>query len=311
MGYWDWYPKAQPRRPANGIKAQTQRGQFGKSWWASQWIDALERIVDPGRLTRGRSYARSGQVLNLDIEPGRVDSRVQGSMPKPYQVEIDIKPLSGKDWERVADAMATQAIFAAKLLSGEMPPNIEEAFAAAKVNLFPVSHGDLETECSCPDYSNPCKHIAAVYYLLGEQFDADPFLLFRLRGKSKDEIIAMLRARRTTAEPAAAPVAEKKRKAREAAEPVVPLVPLEKCLDRFWDAVDNLEDFVVKIEAPTVDAVPIKRLGAPGRFAWRDSKVDFIALFARAYKGLTKASLDTALGSQDKRIEGRASGTDR
>ena len=292
MDYWDWTPR--PRRPANGIKAQSQRGQFGKSWWASKWIDALERIVDPGRLTRGRSYARSGQVLNLDIKPGRIDSRVQGSRPSPYKVQIEITPLSNKDWERVADAMAKQAIFAAKLLSGEMPPNIEEAFATAKVNLFPVSHGDLETDCSCPDYSNPCKHIAAVYYLLGEQFDADPFLLFRLRGKSKDEIIAMLRARRTTTEPAAAPVAEKKRKSRA---PVEPVIPLEKCLDRFWDAADNLEDFAVKIEAPAVDAIPIKRLGAPG--FWRDSKVDFLALFARTYQGLTEASLDTALGSQD------------
>jgi uncharacterized Zn finger protein len=299
MGYWDWdwYPKPKPRRPANGIKAQTQHGQFGKTWWASQWIDALERLVDPGRLTRGRSYARSGQVLNLDIKPGRVGSRVQGSRLSPYKVQVEIKPLSDKEWDRVADAMAEQAIFAAKLLSGEMPQNIEEAFTSAKVHLFPTSKGDLKTECSCPDWSNPCKHIAAVYYLLGEQFDADPFLLFRLRGKSKDEIMAMLRARRTAPEPTAEPVEEKKHKPRTPAEPVV---SLEKCLDRFWDAADNLEDFAVKIEPPAVDAVPIKRLGAPG--FWRDSKVDFITLFARAYKGLTDASVNTALGSQDKKV---------
>jgi len=294
MGYSGWYPKPKPRRPANGIKAQTQHGQFGKTWWASKWIDALERLVDPGRLTRGRSYARSGQVLNLDIQPGRVDSRVQGSMPKPYQVQIEIKPLSDKDWERVADAMAEQAIFAAKLLSGEMPQNIEEAFTAAKVNLFPASKGDLQTECSCPDWSNPCKHIAAVYYLLGEQFDADPFWLFRLRGKRKDEIMALLRARRTAAEPTPEIVEEPKRKSRLPAEPVI---PLEKRLDRFWDAAENLDDFAVKIEAPTVDAVPVKRLGAPG--FWRDSKVDFIALFARAYTGITDGAIRTALGSAD------------
>jgi uncharacterized Zn finger protein len=299
MDSWDWYPKSQPRRPANGIKAQTQRGQFGKSWWASKWIDALERLVDPGRLTRGRSYARSGQVLNLDIKPGRVESRVQGSRPSPYKVRIEVKPLSDKDWDRVADAMAKQAIFAAKLLSGEMPPNVEEAFATAKVNLFPVSRSDLETDCSCPDYSNPCKHIAAVYYLLGEQFDTDPFLLFRLRGKRKDEIIAMLRARRTTTELTAEPTAEKKRKSRAPTEPVL---PLEKCLDRFWDEADHLEDFAVEIEAPTVNAVPIKRLGAPG--FWRDSKIDFLKLFESAYMGLTESSLDTALGNRGKDVKG-------
>lgn len=294
MGYWDWYPKAKPRRPANGIKAQTQRGQFGKTWWASQWIAALERLVDPGRLTRGRSYARSGQVLNLDLQPGRVNSRVQGSRASPYRVQIEIKPLSDKEWERVADAMAEQAIFAAKLLSGEMPQSIEEAFASAKVSLFPASRGDLQTDCSCPDWSNPCKHIAAVFYLLGEQFDADPFLLFRLRGKGKEEIVAMLRARRTAAEPPKpAEVSAKKPRAR-----ADPMVPLEKTLDHFWHSADDLKDFAVKIEAPAVDAVLVKRLGTPG--FWRDHKADFIALFAHAYKELTQASLNTALGRQDK-----------
>src|SRR5512143_3056324 len=129
--------------------------------------------------------------------------------------------------------MAEQAIFAAKLLAGEMPQNIEEAFAAAHVNLFPTSRGDLETECSCPDWANPCKHIAAVYYLLGEQFDADPFLIFRLRGKSKQDIVAMLRERRSAPEPRPA------RPARTSA-PAAPrpeqAAPLESSLEHFWDA---------------------------------------------------------------------------
>ena len=195
---WDWYPKPKPRRPAAGIKARTGRGQqFGHTWWASRWIAALERLVDPGRLTRGRSYARSGQVLNLDIKPGRVDSRVQGSRPSPYKVHIQIAPLSDKEWNKVIEAMAAQAVFAAKLLAGEMPQNIEDAFAYAKVSLFPAKRDDLITDCSCTDWANQCKHIAAVYYLLGEQFDDDPFLIFKLRGRDKEQIIAALRTRRT------------------------------------------------------------------------------------------------------------------
>jgi uncharacterized Zn finger protein len=280
---WYSYSKPKPRKPANGIKAQSKK--FGQTWWSGKWLAALERLVDPARLSRGRSYARSGQVLNLDIQPGRIESRVQGSRPRPYKVKIEITPLSEKDWNRVADAMAQQAIFAAKLLAGEMPQNIEEAFSAAKVTLFPASRGDLKTDCSCPDYSNPCKHVAAVYYLLGEQFDSDPFLLFRLRGQTKDEIMSMLRARRalhamTEEEDAVAttelPMAEE------------PIEPLAADPDRFWHGSGELIDFHVTIAAPPIDAAPIKRLGSP-KF-WH-GKQDFVTLLTGAYQAISQAGL--------------------
>ena len=278
---WGWYPKPKPRRPANGIKAQSKK--FGQTWWSGKWLAALERLVDPGRLSRGRSYARSGQVLNMDIQPGRIDARVQGSRPQPYKVKIEIKPLSEKDWQHVADAMAEQAIFSAKLLAGEMPQNIEEAFAAAKVNLFPTAHSDLKTDCSCPDRSNPCKHIAAVYYLLGEQFDGDPFLIFRLRGKPKDDIMLLLRARRAAASEAVEPAVPRE-------EPIAAelIVPLDADLDRFWDNPDDFFDFRVTIGAPAIDAAPIKRLGAPKFWQGRH---DFTALLTSAYQSITQASL--------------------
>jgi uncharacterized Zn finger protein len=242
-------------------------------------------LVDPNRLGRGRSYARSGQVLNLDIHAGRIESKVQGSAPRPYKVKIEIKPLSEKDWQRVADAMSQQAIFAAKLLAGEMPQNIEEAFAAAKVTLFPASRGDLKTQCSCPDYSNPCKHVAAVYYLLGEQFDSDPFLLFRLRGKTKDEIMTLLRARRTQS---ALVEAEATAVEAEPSKIEEPIEPLEDDPDRFWHGTAELIDFRVTIAAPPIDAVPIKRLGSP-KF-WH-GKQDFVALLTGAYQAIAQAAL--------------------
>ena len=152
--------------------------------------------MDSGRLSRGRSYARRGQVIDIDVAPGQVTSRVQGSRRTPYKVNIQLKPLSDRQWDKVLDALAEQAIFAAQLLNGEMPADIEEVFEAVQVPLFPASRGDLKTDCSCPDWANPCKHIAAVYYLLGERFDEDPFLLFELRGRSQEEIAAALRERR-------------------------------------------------------------------------------------------------------------------
>ncbi len=280
---WGWDFESKPRKPANGIKAQSKK--FGQTWWSGKWLAALERLVDPARLSRGRSYARSGQVLNLDIQPGRIESRVQGSAPRPYKVKIEIKPLSEKDWERVAEAMSQQAIFAAKLLAGEMPQNIEEAFAAAKVTLFPASRGDLKTQCSCPDHWNPCKHIAAVYYLLGEQFDSDPFLLFRLRGKTRDEIMSLLRARR-----AQSAMAEEEEAAATAEPPIPaePIEPLEVDPDRFWHGSAEQIDFRVTITAPPIDAAPIKRLGSP-KF-WH-GKQDFLVLLTGAYQAIAQAAL--------------------
>jgi uncharacterized Zn finger protein len=285
---WYWYPRPKPRRPADGIKAKTQRGQFGKTWWASQWIEALERLVDPGRLSRGRSYARSGQVLNLDLKPGRVNSKVQGSMPSPYKVEIAIEPLTNKEWDKVIGAMAAQAIFAAKLLAGEMPHNIEEAFAAAGVSLFPADEDDLNTECSCPDWSNPCKHIAAVYYLLGEQFDDDPFLLFRLRGRDKEQVLAALRAKRSAgkAEAKAAP-----RKA--AAKPAEKFTPLKECVENFWETGGEIESLHFNLARPEVEAAPVKRLGEPS--FWTD-KPGFTARLASAYESVAEAALELAVG---------------
>src|SRR5438094_6364961 len=168
MDWWrdrDYSPRP---RPANGIRARTQRGAFGKTWWAGRWIAALERLVDSARLSKGRSYARSGQVLDLDVGRDGVHARVQGSRPTPYNVSIRFAPLADDQWERAIDQLASQALFAARLLNGEMPEQIEQAFAAAAASLLPSDDEDLETDCSCPDWANPCKHVAAVHYLLGE-----------------------------------------------------------------------------------------------------------------------------------------------
>jgi uncharacterized Zn finger protein len=246
-----------PRRPANGIKAQTQRGQFGKSWWAGRWIAALERLVDAPRLARGRSYARSGQVLTLDVSPDGVTAKVQGSRATPYKVSIRFQQLSDAAWEQVADALAAEALYAAKLLSGEMPQDVEKAFTAAGASLFPSARKDLETECSCPDWSNPCKHVAAVYYLLGERFDADPFLIFVLRGRDRAWVAAALRARRAGA---AEPVAPALGEAAAEQPPPAAAPALTDVLGAYWTA---LELPAVTFEPADLDALAVKRLGPP------------------------------------------------
>jgi uncharacterized Zn finger protein len=180
-----------------GIRAQSQRGGFGASWWAKRWTAVLDGFNLGARLSRGRSYARSGQVLSIDVSEGKIQAKVQGSRPKPYEIKMQVTELPKEAWSKVAAAAAAQAIFASKLLAGEMPQEMEEIFRAAGVSLFPERSKDLATDCSCPDWSNPCKHIAAVYYLLGEEFDRDPFLIFRMRGMSREGFLGLLGSGRT------------------------------------------------------------------------------------------------------------------
>jgi uncharacterized Zn finger protein len=211
------------------------------------------------RLTRGRSYARQGQVVSIDVEPGIVNAKVQGSQRQPYKVKIQLKPLSDQDWEKVTDAMAAQAIFAARLLAGEMPTDIEDAFRAAHLSLFPARVSDLVTDCTCPDWANPCKHIAAVYYLLAERFDEDPFLIFKLRGRTKEQIIQALRQKRT----AALPPEEATPTSGEAATQAEEEELLVDDLNAFWQVSPLLDDFPVNPYASRVDKAVLKRLGEP------------------------------------------------
>ena len=191
-----------PRAAKGGIKAQSKRGAFGESWWAKRWIDVLESFNIGARLGRGRSYARSGQVLSIDIDKGVIDAQVQGSRPKPYKIQIKIKPLSARQLEK-----GGPGFFPPGHLCGQTPrrrdaPGHRRSLQGRREALFPRNCKDLQTKCSCPDWSNPCKHIAAVYYLLGEEFDRDPFLIFKLRGMSREELVGLLRRdKRTRGEP--------------------------------------------------------------------------------------------------------------
>lgn len=279
--YYGYYFKpSRPRETDEGIKARSKRGAFTKNWWATRWIKALERLVDSKRLGRGRRYARAGQVVSITEVAGGVKAKVQGSRRTPYQVTITVDPLSDKQWERVLDALADQAIFTVQLLAGEMPPDIEEVFTAAGVSLFPDKRAQLHTDCSCPDWANPCKHVAAVHYILGEQFDEDPFMLFRLRGRNQEQLLADLRARR-------AGEAEEDFGQEEAAEPAIPLT---ETLADFWGTNQPLEPVKTIVKAPSVDLPILKRLGQPSFLA----DENLIRLLGPAYQAIADRALTVA-----------------
>jgi uncharacterized Zn finger protein len=185
------------RKPVeDGITARSRRGAIGESWWSGRFLAVLTELGVGGRLDRGKTYARAGQVIELAIEPGAVTAVVQGSRDEPYRARIGLRPFADEAWEAVLDALAADSWYAAALLAGEVPDDLEDVLAGVGLSLFPQGSAELPMDCSCPDWSVPCKHLAAVAYLAAEEFDVDPFALLRWRGRDRATLLAALRDRR-------------------------------------------------------------------------------------------------------------------
>ncbi|MFG1757881.1 SWIM zinc finger family protein [Micromonospora echinofusca] len=284
-----------PRRVDGGLRARSTRGAIGQSWWSRRFLEVLESFALGTRLTRGRSYARAGQVIRLDVAPGAVHAEVQGSRAQPYEVSIALPPFPEALWARVEAELAAQAFFSARLLAGDLPPELEELFAATGAPLFPAGVAELRQRCSCPDFAVPCKHLAATFYLLAEAFDADPFRLLHWRGRSRAQLLDRLRVLRAGAavvddrpetdgaRPPAAPAGAASgaghggadRAGPEAGRDTVdvppvgaaralaglPAAPLAEAVDRFWLPPVPLPD-----RPPSLSTGPdllLRQLGAP------------------------------------------------
>ena len=248
-----WWERHGPRLPSHGIKAHTRRGPFARNWWAGRWIAALERVVSASRLSRGRTYARVGQVVSLDVEREGVKAVVQGSRAEPYKISIKLRKLSDADWARVIDAMAAEALYAARLLSGEMPEQIEDVFASVGSSLLPTEE---------------------------ERFDDDPFLMFLLRGRSQDEIVAALRALRASSESPPSDEADAE------SEP-------ELDIGTFWTAPAQPDEIALHFALPETHALAIKRLGPP---PFVPDHPAFAAAMERMYEQISEYALLLALG---------------
>ncbi|WP_424357106.1 SWIM zinc finger family protein [Methanocella sp. MCL-LM] len=286
--YSSWtnsYPRSTPLKAEGGIKAKTKRGAIGSTWWSKRWVSVLDSFGWTNRLERGRRYARAGQVLDIKISQGRAEAEVQGSRAKPYSVEIELAPFSPEEWDRIIDSMSAKAIFSAKLLAGEMPENIEEAFSEAGKSLFPSSLRELITSCSCPDSANPCKHIAAVYYILAEEFDKDPFMIFRFRGMEKERLLDALRKKRATSEeePVGSLLDSRPEDGEKSGEEEITLAS-------FW-AGEGDSHVSFEISPPEVNAAIIKRLGTPTFWV---SNEDFGSLMSKLYAEISRRAADVA-----------------
>ncbi len=252
MSYYDnyYFPPSRPRSVEGGIKAQSKRGEFGQTWWGRRWVQKLESFSIGARLGRGKSYARRGQVLYIDILKGKVDSAVQGSRSGSYDLEIKLKVYKRTEWKKLAESLRQQPFYVARLLSGEIPEDFERIMKEHGMPLLPEPRNDLKMECDCPDWSNPCKHIAAVIYLLAEEFDRDPFLLFELRGITREQFLYEITGAK----------AVKKEDSDEAEETAHASVPL-RLGDDFWEEGALPDDFYGVVRTPPAPAALPKRLG--------------------------------------------------
>jgi uncharacterized Zn finger protein len=217
------------RRNANGIAARSRRGSIGSTWWSKRFVVALERIADPARLGRGRIYARSGQVSDLDVARGVVFAQVMGHQDEPYQVSLEVDPIPEHGWAEIEKRLADHAGHAAMLLAGTMPDEIESLFTDAGYPLFPRRASDLRTECSCSDWTRPCKHTAATLFILAEAFDEDPFLILAWRGRERRQLLDRLGALREAEPTPPAPIS--------AAEPRIPIAVAD-----FWSGAPLVYD---------------------------------------------------------------------
>ncbi|OCQ95954.1 hypothetical protein BCD67_22945 [Oscillatoriales cyanobacterium USR001] len=225
-----------------------------REWWKEQWLDLINSYHFKKRLERGWKYAREGNVLSIEFEGQKVIAKVKGTESEPYQISLWLDIFSDEDWNYIIEEMSKKVIFSAKLLAGEMPHNIEEVFAIAGKRLFPFSLSDVRAHCSCPDQANPCKHISAVYYLLGDRFGEDPFVLFQLRGRTKKEILTKLRQLRGKIDEEAATV-------NLTETYTFANYPIPK-IQQFWNYDEQLESSLVVIIPPPSSATVLDILGS-------------------------------------------------
>jgi uncharacterized Zn finger protein len=181
-----------PKRVQHGIKAIHQKGNFYQEWWGKRWISIIDSFYLGERLARGKRYARSGQVVDINFHPGKITASVQGTMYQPYQIEISINVWTEKEWNYFFRLIRSDPILLSQMISGKLTPELEKRTQSHGILLFPTKFQDFQTSCTCPDWSNPCKHVAAVFFLITEYLDKNPFLLLELRGKDQSDIIENL-----------------------------------------------------------------------------------------------------------------------
>ncbi len=281
-----------PRRVRGGVRLKAKEGEAWESWVTQRLFRVVEQASSGEALREGMEYARTGQTRRIDIDDGVSRASVQGRAQRPYRVSIGLERFTDDQRERVIEAMSDQAIYAAKLLAGELPTNIEDLLAPLELRLFPQDASDFEVSCSCKETNKPwCKHAVCASALLCEQLGSDPMLVFSLRGLDGEELIERLRERRVLAGRGSRPGDLYTPRAPGASDDPSPA--LEDCLEHFWEAGPGLEMVHLPIEKPDVGYVLLRRLG-PSPFP--EAAFPLVGLLATCYELIGERALAEPIG---------------
>jgi len=275
--------------------------KFSRTWWGQEFIQALDNISDDGRLSRGRAYVNNGKITSFGIKDGIVLARVRGSInayfgvyKEPlYITTIEFQPISAAKWAAAIALIASRASLISRLLLNEIPSNIEDSFTTLGLHLLPHGEKDFNAQCSCPDYGNPCKHIAGVYYRVAAELDRDPFLLFELRGLSREDLYKELAksplGKALSAELQLSQGSLKPAESYYTRPITVAAQPVDRLQD-FWQGTKRLPQTMEPLTKPLVAGIPVKKQGDFPAFWQRNNS--FIEVMEELYEQVrTKSPL--------------------
>lgn len=277
-------PTKHPRKVRGGVKLARDRS--GDAWAAQRWLRPMEQSAAPDIQLEGLEYAKLGQTRRLDIAPGLIEALVQGRMPRAYQARISLTPFTTEQIDSIVTAMADAAVYAAKLLSRELPPNIEDAFAPLGIRLFPASDADLRVQCSC-GHQGWCKHTCCAAHLIADRLSADPTTILLLRGIPMDELAERLRQLRARPDQSQGSTPVYSPHAPRTAATDTP--PLEDSIAWFWDGREDLAPLDLPVEPPAVSHPLLRRLG-PSPF--QGARFPLVGLLATCCEVISNAAVN-------------------
>ena len=273
----------------------------GKTWWGAEFLNALEGCMDSGRLARGRSYATPHRRQEFLIRQGRIEATIVGNVnpyfgvydTPYYDVRIEFEKIAAARWKAILKRLGSNADWVTHLILGEVPPTIERALDGSKVKLLPRTGTEIRSSCSCPDWANPCKHVAGVYYHVASLLDRDPLLLFEFRGMDRAQLLqavsqsefgAALRGDACSGDPdLAAAVREPRFPVVEESTSDAPAVDLRA----FWRGRSVPRDVTAEGQALPVSALLLRREGDYPEFWHRETS--FLEAMADLYERVAKA----------------------